>query len=470
MLTKVTVYIPSHKYGCYLKQAIESVLAQSMESWELIIICDGVVDDTEKIAGEYLNLHPEKIRVIVNEKSLGLQACANMALRQARGEYIIRLDADDYFDENALLVLSQYLDKHKDVALVYPNYIYVSESGQFLGIENRKRVGFEAKLLDLPAHGACTLIRKRILKTVGGYSEEHCLQDGYDLWLKILNRYPVGNVMTPLFFYRQHAKSQSHNEEKILEARGRIKRQHVKSVGGPVKLSVVAVLGAKNTYPHLPDIVLRPVADKPLIRHTLDVVSASRIFDRVLVTTDDQKVCDYCGTFDDILTLLRPKELSGERVLTSEIANNAVQYLEQSEGCYPDIIVYLNIHAPFRCEKQIQKAIDTLILYNTDKVFSVYEDFELHYRHAKNGLNPLYKMRHEQLRIEREALYVNNGAIFVTWRDILTNIETDDIKIGHIVMTRDESFQIKKEEDIWLVDKLLRRRQDKKLEKNTLGA
>ena len=85
---------------------------------------------------------------------------------RAKGEYIIRLDADDYLDESALLVMAKYLDANQDIALVYPNYYYVNEEGNFLGLERRKIIGKEVEVLDLPAHGACTMVRKRILKSI----------------------------------------------------------------------------------------------------------------------------------------------------------------------------------------------------------------------------------------------------------------------------------------------------------------
>ena len=56
-------------------------------------------------------------------------------------------------------------------------------------------------LLDQPAHGACSLIRKQALIQVGGYSEEISCQDGWDVWLKIINLYNVSNINLPLFFF-----------------------------------------------------------------------------------------------------------------------------------------------------------------------------------------------------------------------------------------------------------------------------
>ena len=62
-------------------------------------------------------------------------------------------------------------------------------------------------MLDLPAHGACTLFKIETLKKIGGYDEEFNCQDGYDVWLKIINNFKISNINKPLFYYRQHSSS-----------------------------------------------------------------------------------------------------------------------------------------------------------------------------------------------------------------------------------------------------------------------
>jgi len=452
---KVTIYILCHNYGRFLTQAIESVLEQSYKDWELIVIDDGSGDETAAIAERYIALHPEQIHFFQNTPARGLQACANLALEMARGEYIMRLDADDFLDESALLVLATYLDRYPDVGLVYPNYIYIDEQGKFLGIENRKKIGREAKLLDLPAHGACTMVRKRILKSIGGYNENHDCQDGYELWLKVLHRYPVANISTPLFFYRQHTDSVSRDEHRILSTRRQIKRDLVEEKGGNVKPRVVAIVPAKNTYENMPNIVLNELAGRPLIDYTLDVARKVEIVETVLVTTDDQVVVDYCEKFPGVLVHIRPMELSRKQTFLAQVIQDAVMRLEQEYKIYPDILVILSVHSPLRRPEHIRNAIDTLLLYNTDSVISVYEDYDLHFGHGENGLEPLNKGMLQRLRLEREALYVDNGAIKALWRDVITETNIYGRKVGHVVMSLKESFQIKSLFDAWVIEQII---------------
>ena len=174
----VTIYIPCRNYGHYLSQAINSVISQVYENWELIIIDEGSSDDTSKIAKEYQKIYPKKITFIENKEPIGLQKLANKVLRIAKGKYMMRLDADDWLDESAIFLLVNKLEGTKNAGLVYGNYYYTDSDGKILDVEFRYRLGDEDIAGQLPPHGACTLFSTRALKNVGGYSESVNAQDG----------------------------------------------------------------------------------------------------------------------------------------------------------------------------------------------------------------------------------------------------------------------------------------------------
>ncbi len=453
---KVTVYILSHNYARFLPLAIDSVIGQLYADWELLLIDDGSEDDSALIMERYALAYPDQIRVLSHRPARGLPACANMALDASRGEYIVRLDADDYFDESALLVLATYLDRHPHVGLVYPNYTYINAEGEVLAVEQRKRIGQEVDLLDLPAHGAGTMVRKRCLKALGGYNETYDRQDGYDLWLRMINRYPVANVETPLFFYRQHGESLTRDNERLLATRQRIQRDAVERLQGDAKPRILGLIPAKNTYATLPNIVLREMAGKPLIDYTIEAAVQTARLDRWVVATDDPAVVAYVSErHPDMLALRRPDELSGMRARLSQVTAYTVEILENEHGYFPDAIAVLSVHSPLRRPEHITAAIDTLMLYPVDSVISVYEDYALHYTHAKQGLVAANRGMDHHVRLEREALYVDNGAVKVTWRDTLTADDMLGKRIGHIVMPANLSFQIKTEFDRWLIEQML---------------
>ena len=249
---KVTVYIPTYNYGKYIEQAIQSVLNQTMEDWELIVINDGSTDNTSEILRRYEN-HP-KISIIEQENR-GLTVSNNIGLRLSDGKYLMRLDADDYLDENALLVLSNILDSKPEVGLVYPDYYVIDEDGGVIEIMRRKKIGEEVELLDLPAHGACTMFRKECLLQIKGYEESIECQDGYDVWLRFIQSFKPYNVNVPLFYYRQHPESLTTKRQKILETRKNIKRNFVRKYKGdyiPKVLAIIPVLKKPFSSPDSP--------------------------------------------------------------------------------------------------------------------------------------------------------------------------------------------------------------------------
>jgi glycosyltransferase involved in cell wall biosynthesis len=456
---RVTVYIPCHHYGRFLDGAIRSVFEQTYRDWELLLVDDGSADETATVAQAWAARHPERVRVLRNAAPRGLQACANAAIDAAHGDYIIRLDADDFFDESALFVLASYLDAHPDVGLVYPNYTYVDEHGTYLGVEYRKKIGTEAKLLDLPPHGACTMVRARILKSVGGYDERYDAQDGHELWLKVLHRSRVANVSTPLFFYRQHAGSISRDEGRLLSARREIKKGLAERRANAVGPRTVAIVPAKNTYPDFPNLVLEKFAGRALIDYTITAALESGVCDHVFVTTDDPKVLDHCRAFPGVLAALRPVDLTLPHVRLGAVFHDAVRRLEEEHGLYGDILVLLSVHSPLRGPHHVKEAVDTLVLHgNIDNVISVYEDADLHFTHGEHGLEALNKGMLQRVRLEREALYVDNGAINAMWRDVVTPTSFFGRNIGHVRMPMAESFQIRSEFTAWLVERILSER------------
>ena len=245
----VTIYIPCRNYGNFLTQSVESVFNQSYTNWELVIINEASDDNTSEIAKGLCEREPKKTTFIDNKKPLGLQKLANLVLSQANGKYMMRLDADDWLDENALLLLVTKLESSDDLGLVFGNYYYTNQEGSVIGVETSFEENVGASLSKIPPHGACTLFRTRALKTVGGYSEDVNAQDGWDLWYKLSNRIGATSIRTPVFYYRQHSESLSKDNERLLNARSKIFENVGKKLEGDYTPTVLAVIPVKESYP-----------------------------------------------------------------------------------------------------------------------------------------------------------------------------------------------------------------------------
>ena len=96
MEVKVSIIMPSYNYALYIKKAIESVLSQTYKNWELIIIDDASTDNSLSIINEYLK-NDSRVKLIINDKNIGLCASLNKAIQLADGEWIAFLESDDEF-------------------------------------------------------------------------------------------------------------------------------------------------------------------------------------------------------------------------------------------------------------------------------------------------------------------------------------------------------------------------------------
>ncbi len=445
----VTVYLVCHNYEEYVEQAIESVLAQTYKNFELIIIDDGSTDNSKDIINRYVK-YPN-VRVIFQENK-GLIATNNVAIRAANGKYVMRLDADDYLDESALLVLVNTIEESEDLALIFPDYYYVDKLGNVIGQERRHNFKEDVNLLDQPAHGACTLIRKKYLLEVGGYSSEFDCQDGWDVWLKLTEIYKVGNVNLPLFYYRKHGDNLTSNTEKLLRTRSEIYKKHAERVSKP-NLSVLAVLPVRGSSIEKHSQVLEMLGGKSLIEWTIDAVLSSKLVYELIVTTPDAEIIQFLNSiYGKKITIV-------ERELINALENTSyrpaiMSVIQDKNPLEYSAVLELTAESPFRSTSYINKAINVMRVHDVDKVLGVITEDSVFYRHSGSGLKLVGNdYDSDLLRLERDYLYRQCGGITLTKRECYFNDEKNinDSK-GHIILSRKASLQVKNEFDMALAE------------------
>lgn len=447
----VTVYVPCRNYGRFLPEALDSVVAQLHTNWELIIVDEASDDDTLAIAERYRAQHPGRIRIIANVAPTGLQKVANTVLGLTSGKYLMRLDADDWLDECALLLMTAKLQSDPDFGLVYGNFHYVDEDGRYLGTERRRKFGIEDMSGHMPPHGACTMVNTRALKAAGGYSEEVNAQDGWDLWYRLQNRVKVAHLDAPLFYYRQHGKSLSRDSSRLLDARAEILRGARQRLEGGYTPTCLAVIPVREHYPDWQGVPYQEFAGKSLLEWAFDsVLGASGVTD-VAVSTQSQAVLDYSQGLEQKtgrahLRILRPD--TSESLDPLKILIQATEEYEAQRGNLPDIVLFLSLHAPSRRPEHIARAIDVLIVTNSDSVVSVTQEREPTFVHGTKGLKLLNPGRFEGLEYERENLYRFNGSVIGTWTSSLREGSLFGESIAHIEMSRRESMELKTKADL----------------------
>jgi glycosyltransferase involved in cell wall biosynthesis len=458
----VSVYIPARNYGRYLRQAIDSVRQQLYPNWELFIIDEASEDETAAVAEQARRDDPDRIRVITHERPEGLQRVANRVLGLARGAYIVRLDADDWLEESALLLMTAKLESDPSLGLVYGNYFYTDPDGTVIGMERRYKLGTEDAAGHVAPHGACTMVRTRALKAVGGYSEDLDAQDGWDLWHKLIHRVKAASLEAPVFYYRQHDQSMSRDNSRLLSARGRIMSQARGRLEGSYRPSCFAVVPVKESYPGFEGVPYADLRGRSLLEWALESAQTALGVTHVAVSSESERVLDFSedlsrrGAIQPHMRILRPREMARPRIRLREILLHAGEVYCAEHGAYPDIIVFLSLHAPLRRAIHVDKAVDILRIHTCDSVVSVCEEVEPVFTHGRDGLQLLNPGRFDGLAYERERLYHFNGAVLAVWWEILAGGDLFGERIGYMEMGKHESVQLKGPMDLESVRQYLR--------------
>ncbi len=433
----ISVYITNYNYGKYLEQSIKSVLNQTTKDFELIIIDDGSTDNSLEIIKKFENKPQIKF---IKQKNKGLNVSNNIALKLSKGKYIIRLDADDWLEKNALELLSNHLEKHPDIGLVFADYYHVNNSGQI--IEEVRRHNFDdVTLLDKPAHGACTMIRTSCLKNIGGYDESFKCQDGFDLWIRFIKSFKVSNINKTLFFYRQHQNNLTKQEGRILSTRAKILNKAAKNKNK--KITVIAIISVRGETFDNSCLSLKRLKNKYLIDWTIEAALGTNKIDKVVVDTPDEKIFKYIESKKqkNLSCILRDESLANLNTSILYSIKNALEQTEEKEKKTYDAVFQLTIESPFRNKEHLDCAINVMNVFETDVVIGVREENDNFYQHSGHGLKLIKEST--ELRLEREDLFREVGSMRLIKRKILKKIPiTKSLKIGHVNLDEKSSMRI----------------------------
>ena len=445
----VSIYIPSKDYGMFLEKSIKSVIDQLYTKWELFIVDEGSKDNTKKIAKKFENRFPEKIRFIQNKEPLGLQKLANNILDIAKGKYLIRLDADDWLHEIAILIMVQKLEKNPNAGIAYGNYFYTDKDGNVIGIESRHELGKEDLVGHLPPHGACTLVETQALRNVDGYLENVNAQDGWDLWYKLYKKIGAISLDLPLFYYRQHEKSLSKDNDRLLKAIGKIFEEIRKKSKNKLTPKVLAVIPVKESYPDMKNVPYQKINGLSLLEIAINNALKSKQIDQLIVSSRSKSVLNFSKKLEDDKKvpihqrLHREANKNSRNIPITDFMISASNLYFSQTNQYPDIIVYLSLHAINRRAEHIDIAINNLIVSESDSVVSVQEEREPMFNYGKSGLNLINPGRFRDLSYDKERLYRFNGSIIASLWNNISNNSLFGTKTSFIEMSFKDSIQVK---------------------------
>lgn len=182
---KITIYIPTKNRLQLLKRAIESVLSQTYENWELIIVNDASTDGTKDFLDQLIKENP-KIKAIHHQESLGACVSRNDAIFSAQGEFITGLDDDDYFKPERLSYFLKEWGKDNVIALCTNNILIVN--GKLGNITFKKEFIISQKdLLYYNYLNNQIFTKTDYLKKIGGFDSQLEIWQDYECWFRLLS-------------------------------------------------------------------------------------------------------------------------------------------------------------------------------------------------------------------------------------------------------------------------------------------
>lgn len=226
-MPKVSVILPCYNSDAYIGDAIQSILNQTYDNYELIIINDGSSDNSVDIIKSF---DDKRIHYVENPKNLGLIQSLNKGIKLAQGEYIARMDADDIAFPNRFEEQVNYLDTHETVSLIGSGYITIPGNKTFVPLESPKI--WDMLVRNRFAHPTVMFRKSDFLDRGLLYDENYSSAEDYELWSRALIKgLQCKNLQRVLLKYRQHPKSITAT-----------KRQEMTETNQKVKANLLSVL------------------------------------------------------------------------------------------------------------------------------------------------------------------------------------------------------------------------------------
>lgn len=195
---EVTVLMPVYNAAKFLAEAIDSILSQTFTNFEFLIIDDGSTDDSVEIINSY---EDRRIRLVQNERNLGISATLNKGIEISSTELIARMDADDISYPERLEKQYNFFKEHPEYALVSSWAREVTIDKEPIHTEKFRNEYYPYFLnFECWIYHPTVMYKRSAVIDVGKYSIPHC--EDYDLWCKLLRKYKIYNISEVLLDYR----------------------------------------------------------------------------------------------------------------------------------------------------------------------------------------------------------------------------------------------------------------------------
>jgi glycosyltransferase involved in cell wall biosynthesis len=186
---EVSVIIPTYNRGWILQEAIDSVLAQTFNAYEVIVVDDGSEDNTAEILKNYSNI----IRII-HQENKGVSAARNLGIKSSSGRFIALLDSDDLWLPEKLERQTSFFRKNSGAMICQTQEIWIRKGKRVNPCKHHKKISgmiFEPSLSLCLVSPSAVMFKRELLETVGFFDESLYACEDYDLWLRVSLKFPV---------------------------------------------------------------------------------------------------------------------------------------------------------------------------------------------------------------------------------------------------------------------------------------
>ncbi|MCI8377480.1 MAG: glycosyltransferase family 2 protein [Lachnospiraceae bacterium] len=223
----ISIVLPVYNGERYICQSIDSIINQSWQDWELIIVNDSSIDRTGEIAEEYAK-KDKRIKVIHNEKNKKLPESLNIGFENASGSYYTWTSDDNAYREDALEIMCNALERDADTDIVFCNYTII-DSDDYIICDMEAGPAEELPLEN--TIGACFLYRREVHEGLSGYDAGKFLVEDYDFWLRAYWKYRFCHLEENPYYYRVHAFSlTSERKKEVSNASKVLRREHIDKI------------------------------------------------------------------------------------------------------------------------------------------------------------------------------------------------------------------------------------------------
>src|SRR5262245_3154447 len=218
----VTVLMSVFNDADFVLESVHSILDQSLTDFEFLIIDDSSTDKTAELLAQ---IRDPRVRIVRNEKNVGLTTSLKRGVELARGRYIARLDSDDVALRRRLSQQVEFLEHHPATAILGGACVLVNEAGKAMTLLKRPETDLEIRwtcLLNNPFVHSTMMIRRQVLVDHNlNYDPAFRTAQDYDLWTRILKRQRGANFAEPLIRYRiRSGVTQTRRKEQLDNAFG----------------------------------------------------------------------------------------------------------------------------------------------------------------------------------------------------------------------------------------------------------